>query len=111
MFECHDCFSVTELVTAEDLYISKEGEAWKDFLNGFYDADGGVPAQIDGGLKCFGHPIGASGLRMLYEMYNQLLGRAGERQLSDPKIGLTHNLGGFPHQNVSSIAIVGLQGA
>lgn len=111
MFECHDCFSVTELVTAEDLFISKEGEAWKDFLDGFYDADGGVPAQIDGGLKCFGHPIGASGLRMLYEMYNQLQGRAGDRQLANPKIGLTHNLGGFPHQNVSSIAIVGLQGA
>ncbi|WP_417514256.1 acetyl-CoA acetyltransferase [Minwuia sp.] len=111
MFECHDCFSVTELVTAEDLFISKEGEAWKDFLDGFYDADGGVPAQIDGGLKCFGHPIGASGLRMLYEMYTQLLGRAGDRQLSNPSIGLTHNLGGFPHQNVSSIAIVGLHGA
>ncbi|PJK30529.1 acetyl-CoA acetyltransferase [Minwuia thermotolerans] len=111
MFECHDCFSITELVTAEDLFISKEGEAWKDFLDGFFDADGGVPAQIDGGLKCFGHPIGASGLRMLYEMYNQLLGRAGARQLDDPTIGLTHNLGGFPHQNVSSIAIVGLHGA
>lgn len=107
MFECHDCFSITELVTAEDLYISKEGEAWKDFLDGFYDADGKVPAQIDGGLKCFGHPIGASGLRMLYEMYSQLLGRAGERQLDDPRIGLTHNLGGMPHQNVSSISIVG----
>lgn len=107
MFECHDCFSITELVTAEDLYISKEGEAWKDFLDGFYDADGKVPAQIDGGLKCFGHPIGASGLRMLYEMYSQILGRAGERQLEDPRIGLTHNLGGMPHQNVSSISIVG----
>ncbi|WP_416898834.1 MAG: acetyl-CoA acetyltransferase [Minwuia sp.] len=111
MFECHDCFSITELVTTEDLYISKEGEAWKDFLDGFYDADGKVPAQIDGGLKCFGHPIGASGLRMLYEMYSQLLGRADKRQLKDPKIGMTHNLGGAPHQNVSSIAIVGLHGA
>ncbi|MEC9344958.1 MAG: acetyl-CoA acetyltransferase, partial [Pseudomonadota bacterium] len=111
MFECHDCFSITELVTAEDLYISREGEAWKDFLDGFYDADGKVPAQIDGGLKCFGHPIGASGLRMIYEMYLQLHGRAGARQLSNPSIGLTHNLGGFPHQNVSSIAIVGLDGA
>ena len=71
-------------------------------------ADGKVPAQIDGGLKCFGHPIGASGLRMLYEMYTQLQGRAGARQLSNPSIGMTHNLGGAPHQNVSSIAIVGL---
>ncbi|MEC8372832.1 MAG: acetyl-CoA acetyltransferase, partial [Pseudomonadota bacterium] len=92
MFECHDCFSVTELVTMEDLYISEEGEAWQDVLDGFYNADGQVPCQIDGGLKCFGHPIGASGLRMLYEMYNQVLGRAGDRQLNDPTIGMTHNL-------------------
>ena len=95
----------------EDLYISKEGEAWRDVLDGFYDADGEVPCQIDGGLKCFGHPIGASGLRMLYEMYNQLLGRAGERQLADPTFGMTHNLGGQPHQNVSSVAINGREGA
>ncbi len=103
----HDCFSITELVTMEDLYLSKEGEAWRDVLDGFYDADGGLPCQIDGGLKCFGHPIGASGLRMVYEMYLQLLGRAGERQVADPKLGLTHNLGGAPHQNVCSVAIVG----
>ncbi len=107
MFECHDCFSVTELVTMEDLYLSEEGTAWKDVLDGFYHADGKIPAQIDGGLKCFGHPIGASGLRMLYEMYGQILGRAGERQLDNPTIGMTHNLGGQPHQNVSSVAIVG----
>ena len=107
MFECHDCFSVTELVTMEDLYLSAEGEAWKDVLDGFYNADGQIPAQIDGGLKCFGHPIGASGLRMLYEMYQQILGQAGDRQLDNPRIGMTHNLGGQPHQNVSSVAIVG----
>lgn len=111
MFECHDCFSITELVTMEDLYISNEGEAWRDVLDGFYNADGQVPCQIDGGLKCFGHPIGASGLRMLYEMYGQLLGRAGERQLKDPVFGMTHNLGGQPHQNVSSVAIIGHEGA
>jgi len=68
LIEVHDCFSITELVTMEDLFISKEGEAVKDILDGFYNADGGVPCQIDGGLKCFGHPIGASGLRMLYVM-------------------------------------------
>ncbi len=85
MIEVHDCFSITELVTMEDLHISKEGEGWKDVMNGFYDADGQVPCQIDGGLKCFGHPIGASGLRMLYEMYLQLQGRAGARQLEEPE--------------------------
>ena len=107
MFECHDCFSITELVTMEDLYLSEEGQAWRDVLDGFYDADGKIPAQIDGGLKCFGHPIGASGLRMLYEMYGQILGRADQRQLDNPRVGMTHNLGGAPHQNVSSVSIVG----
>ncbi|MGE0828334.1 MAG: acetyl-CoA acetyltransferase [Hyphomonadaceae bacterium] len=111
MMEVHDCFSVTELVTMEDLFISEEGQGWKDVLNGFYDADGEVPCQIDGGLKCFGHPIGASGLRMLYEMYLQLKGRAGDRQLKNPRFGLTHNLGGSPSSNVCSVAIVGQHGA
>lgn len=107
MMEVHDCFSITELVTMEDLHISERGQAVKDVLAGVYDADGEVPCQIDGGLKCFGHPIGASGLRMLYEMYLQLNGRAEERQLKNPKYGLTHNLGGFPSMNVCSISIVG----
>ncbi|HUJ48225.1 MAG TPA: acetyl-CoA acetyltransferase [Rhizomicrobium sp.] len=111
MIEVHDCFSITELVTMEDLYLSKEGEAWKDVMNGMYDAGGEIPCQIDGGLKCFGHPIGASGLRMMYEMYLQLQGRAGERQLPKPTIGLTHNLGGAPMMNVCSVAIVGALGA
>ena len=111
LIEVHDCFSITELVTMEDLFISKEGGAVKDILDGFYNADGGVPCQIDGGLKCFGHPIGASGLRMIYEIYLQMLGRAGPRQRQDePTLGLTHNLGGFPHQNVCSISIIGRYG-
>lgn len=108
LLEVHDCFSITELVTMEDLHISKTGEGWKDVLDGFFDADGKVPCQIDGGLKCFGHPIGASGLRMIYENYLQLLGRAGERQRQQPvELGLSHNLGGMPNQNVSAISIIG----
>jgi acetyl-CoA C-acetyltransferase len=110
MMEVHDCFSVTELVTMEDLHISERGKGWKDVLDGFYDADGKIPCQIDGGLKCFGHPIGASGLRMLYEMYLQLLGKAGPRQLKNPRIGMTHNLGGSPRENVSSVSIIGRLG-
>ena len=98
MVEAHDCFSITELVTMEDLGLSREGEGWRDVLDGVYDAEGDTPCQIDGGLKCFGHPIGASGLRMLYEVYLQLQGRAGERQLDAPRLGLTHNLGGAPHR-------------
>lgn len=108
LIEVHDCFSITELVTMEDLFISQEGNAVSDILDGFYDAGGQVPCQIDGGLKCFGHPIGATGLRMTYEVYNQLLGRAGERQLSSPSLGLTHNLGGVPYQGIACISILGL---
>jgi acetyl-CoA C-acetyltransferase len=108
LIEVHDCFSVTELVTMEDLHISAEGRAINDVLDGFYDAEGTIPCQIDGGLKCFGHPIGASGLRMIYELYLQMQGRAGPRQRAkEPTLGLTHNLGGFPHQNVCSISIIG----
>ncbi len=108
MMEVHDCFSITELVTMEDLHISPRGGAVKDIMDGFFRLDGGgVPCQVDGGLKCFGHPIGASGLRMVYELYLQFHGRAGERQLNDPRLGLTHNLGGWPIRNVCSIAIVG----
>ena len=109
--EVHDCFSITELVTMEDLHLSPEGGAVKDVLDGFYDSDGGLPCQIDGGLKCFGHPIGSSGLRMIYELYLQMQGRASERQVENPKLGLTHNLGGAPHQNVCSVAIIGQLGA
>jgi acetyl-CoA C-acetyltransferase len=109
--EVHDCFSITELVTMEDLFLSEDGNAWKDVLDGKFDADGKIPCQIDGGLKCFGHPIGASGIRMIYENYLQLLGRAGERQRSTPpRLGLSHNLGGMPNQNVSAVSIVGLEG-
>lgn len=110
LMEVHDCFSITELVTMEDLGVSKDGEAVKDVLDGFYDADGGVPCQIDGGLKCFGHPIAASGLRMTYENYQQLLGRAGERQIANPRFGLVHNLGGVPYNGISAVSILGRYG-
>ncbi len=92
----------------EDLFLSDQGRAVTDVLDGFYDRDGELPCQIDGGLKCFGHPIAASGLRMTYEVYNQLLGRAGERQLADVSLGLTHNLGGVPYLGVAAISILGL---
>lgn len=109
LMEVHDCFSITELVTMEDLFISEEGRGVRDVLDGFYDREGGgVPCQVDGGLKCFGHPIGASGLRMAYENYNQLLGRAGKRQLEAPSIGLSHNLGGVPYLGIAAISILGL---
>ncbi|MDY6835223.1 MAG: acetyl-CoA acetyltransferase [Chloroflexota bacterium] len=110
MAEVHDCFSITELATYEDMQWSKRGGAKEDIESGFYDLDGGLPVQPDGGLKCFGHPIGATGLRMMYEMYKQLQGKADlpSRQIKDPKLGLTHNLGGFPAACVCSCFIAGL---
>jgi acetyl-CoA C-acetyltransferase len=107
MTEVHDCFSVTELVTMEDLGLSDDGRAIADILDGRYDADGALPCQIDGGLKCFGHPVGASGLRMAYEVYTQLMGRAGARQRTDVDFGLTHNLGGSPFNSVAAVSILG----
>ncbi|MCD6153503.1 MAG: acetyl-CoA acetyltransferase [Syntrophobacterales bacterium] len=107
MMEVHDCFSITEFVTYEDLQISPRGKAIEDVESGFFDLDGKVPCQTDGGLKCFGHPIGASGLRMIYEVYKQLQGKADQRQIENPKLGLTHNLGGFPSMSVVSVGIFG----
>ncbi|MBI4965043.1 MAG: acetyl-CoA acetyltransferase [Desulfomonile tiedjei] len=108
MTEVHDCFSITEMVTMEDLHISPKGGAYEDIMSGFYDLKGEVPCQIDGGLKCFGHPIGASGLRMIYAVYEQLLDRVPEeRKVRNPRLGLTHNLGGYPWKNVAAISIIG----
>ncbi len=111
LIEVHDCFSITELVIMEDLGLSDRGKAPQDILDGHYDRSGRIPCQIDGGLKCFGHPIGASGLRMTYEIYLQLLGRADKRQLPSPSMGLAHNLGGIPNRNITSISIFGLHQA
>ncbi len=108
LIEVHDCFSITELIVMEDLGLSEPGKAPNDILDGVFDRDGTVPCQVDGGLKCFGHPIGASGLRMAYEIYLQLLGRAGDRQLASPSVGLTHNLGGIPNRSVASVSVLGL---
>lgn len=105
--EVHDCFSITELVMMEDLGLSDEGRGVTDVLDGTYDNSGKIPCQIDGGLKCFGHPIGATGLRMVYEIYLQLQARAGDRQLRNPRLGLAHNLGGLPNRNITSVAIIG----
>ncbi len=111
MAEVHDCFSITEAVLMEDLGFSAPGRVIHDALDGVFDRDGALPVQPDGGLKCFGHPIGASGLRMVYELYLQIHGRAEGRQLKQVDLGLTHNLGGHPQQNVCAVSIVGRQGA
>lgn len=105
--EVHDCFSITELVIMEDLGLSEPGQAPSDILDGRFDRDGSLPVQVDGGLKCFGHPVGASGLRMAYEVYSQLQGRGGARQLDRADLGLTHNLGGTPFNSVAAVTILG----
>ena len=105
--EVHDCFTITELTIMEDLQFSKPGKAPEDIDGGRYEIAGDLPVNTDGGLKCFGHPIGATGLRMMYEVYKQLQHKAEKRQIKNPTIGLTHNQGGEPGSAVVSVAIVG----
>jgi acetyl-CoA C-acetyltransferase len=108
MAEVHDCFTPTELVLMEDLGFCPRGTAWKEVLNGTFDLHGELPVNPDGGLKSFGHPIGASGLRMLFECWLQLRGEAGSRQITNGRnLGLTHNLGGKPGECVSFVSIIG----
>lgn len=114
MAEVHDCFTITEVVLMEDLQFSERGHAWREMLDGRFDRQGDMPVNVDGGLKSFGHPVGASGLRMLYEAWLQLRGKAGdERQIEtvnpERNLALTHNLGGYPGEMVSFIAIVGTE--
>ena len=105
--EVHDCFSTNELIVYEDLGFSKRGGAKEDINSGAFTLQGDLPINTDGGLKCFGHPLGASGLRMLYEMYKQLQGKAGPRQVKNPHLALTHNLGGNAGAGIGCVVIVG----
>src|SRR5262249_38971174 len=107
MGEGDDCFTPTELGLVEDLGFSERGSPGQRCVDGFFDLEGSLPVNPDGGLKSFGHPIGASGLRMMYEMWLQLRGEAGPRQINSPQLGLTHNLGGFPGKCVSFVSVVG----
>lgn len=113
MAEVHDCFTPTELVLMEDLGFAERGTAWKEVLSGTYDLEGELPVNPDGGLKSFGHPIGASGLRMMFEAWTQLRGEAGVRQIKSVAAGkkkaLTHNLGGAPGSCVSFVSVVGTE--
>jgi len=102
--EVHDCFTWTEISNYEDLGFCEKGEGWRLIMDGITKLDGKLPVNMDGGLKCFGHPVGASGIRMHYEIYKQLQGKAGPRQLKNPTVGLTHTLGAV----VSGVTVVGL---
>ncbi len=115
MAEVHDCFTPTELVLMEDLGFCERGTAWKEVLAGAFALDGDLPVNPDGGLKSFGHPVGASGLRMMFEAWLQLRGEAPEERrintLPNRKLALTHNLGGYPGEMVSFVSILGIEGA
>lgn len=105
--EVHDCFTITELAIYEDFGFTTRGGAIKDINEGFFELDGGLPVNVDGGLKCFGHPVGASGLRMTYEIYKQLQGKVDnpKRQIKNARLGLAHTFGGAPQ--FSAVAIFG----
>jgi acetyl-CoA C-acetyltransferase len=108
--EVHDCFTPTELVLMEDLGFAERGTAWKEVLAGAFERTGDLPVNPDGGLKSFGHPVGASGLRMVFECWLQLRREAGERQVDTSRgLALTHNLGGYPGEMVSFVSIVGTE--
>lgn len=103
----HDCFTITEMVIYEDFGFSKAGHAKDDIDSGFFELTGGLPVNTDGGLKCFGHPVGASGIRMTYEIYKQLQYKVDnpKRQVKDVHIGLSHTFGGPPQ--LSAVLIMG----
>jgi acetyl-CoA C-acetyltransferase len=107
MAEVHDCFTIHEMSIYEDLGWSKKGKARDDIEAGTFKLKGELPVNTDGGLKCFGHPLGASGLRMQYEVYKQLQEKAGPRQVRNPRLGLTHNLGGTVWGGIACISITG----
>jgi acetyl-CoA C-acetyltransferase len=105
--ELHDCFTVHEMVLYKDLGWTTADRLREDIEGGAFGLKGELPVNTDGGLKCFGHPLGASGLRMQYEICNQLQQKAGPRQVKDPRLGLIHNFGGGIWGGVGSICITG----
>jgi acetyl-CoA C-acetyltransferase len=115
MAEVHDCFTPTELILMEDLGFCERGTAWKEVLAGTFDLDGPLPVNPDGGLKSFGHPVGASGLRMMFEAWLQMRGEAPDDRrigtVGERSLALTHNLGGYPGELVSFVSVVGTEPA
>ncbi len=94
--QLHDCFTLTELLSYEDLGFIAKGAAREHIAAGTFALGGELPVNTDGGLKSFGHPTAATGLRMVYENVLQLQGRAGARQVPGACTALSHNIGGYP---------------
>lgn len=110
LVELHDCFTIAELIATESLGLCPPGK-YKEYFTDTraYYHDGEMPINISGGLKSFGHPIGASGCREVYEIYKQIQGKAEEpvRQIKDVRLGLAHNQGGSPGRFVCGVVILG----
>jgi acetyl-CoA C-acetyltransferase len=105
--ETHDCFTITELLNIEDLGFAEPGTAWKMVSSGECDVDGRLPINASGGLKAFGHPIGATGARMVYEVTRQLQNRSEGAQVpGSPEIGVCQNIGGAGG-NLTAVAVLG----
>ncbi|MFE4667537.1 acetyl-CoA acetyltransferase [Streptomyces sp. NPDC056716] len=113
MAEVHDCFTPAELVLLEDLGLADRGTAHRQVQEGAFDLDGDLPVNPDGGLKSFGHPVGATGLRMVFETWLQLRGEApADRRIATygrRSLALTHNLGGYPGEMVSFVGVFGTE--
>jgi len=103
--QVHDCFTLTELLTYEDLGLCEKGSAKEHIASGTFALGGELPVNTDGGLKTFGHPTGATGVRMIYENYKQLQGKAEQRQVKNAALALSHNIGGAPQ--ACGISIIG----
>ena len=105
LVECHDCFTVTELVNTEDLGLCGRGEGGALLESGATAFGGDIPVNLSGGLQSCGHPVGATGVRMIAEIGDHILGRAGERQVEGARLGAAHTLGG--PGAVSTVCVVG----
>jgi acetyl-CoA C-acetyltransferase len=93
LFEVHDCFTIAEIAAIEDLGLYPKGKGAQAEVQGDTALGGATPVNPSGGLKAKGHPVGATGVGQVVEVYEQLLGKAGKRQVDDPVRGLTHNVG------------------
>ena len=94
LVEVHDCFTIAEICAIEDLGFCKKGEAGELTAQGVTALSGDLPVNTSGGLKACGHPVGATGIKQIYEIVQQLRGEAGKRQIDGAEIGMTHNVGG-----------------
>lgn len=101
--EVHDCFTITEIINYEDLGFCEKGQGYRFVLDGHTRLEGANPFNASGGLQSCGHPIGATGVRMMVDVVEQIRGQAGKRQVKNPVLGLAHTLGG-----PGSVACVGL---